>query len=128
MNQELLSKEQAISPNAIEEVSLELIAKMIKNHHDKVGNDQSHAFSIGKDEIEKILNQPGCSGIAFKEAITEEGVKTWIYAGVDAKGSDIIEVIAIDKSGKLDIQKGKFGIIPITCNEHPLPISLPSIW
>jgi hypothetical protein len=125
MNQELLTKVQVISQEIGEEVSLEMVAKMVKNHHDKMGAKESQVFSIAKSEVEKILNQPGCVSITFKEAINEEGDKTWVYAGFNAKGKCLVEVVAIDNKGKLDVQKGKFGVIPVIKATHEEPIILP---
>jgi hypothetical protein len=111
MNQELITKEQMISQEIGEEISLEQAAKMVKNHHDKMGAEASHAFSISKIEIEKILNQPGCMGITFKEAINEEGIKTLVFGGIDTKGNGILEIVTVDEMGKLDFEQGKIGVI-----------------
>jgi hypothetical protein len=121
MNQELITKEQMISQEIGEEISLEQAAKMVKNHHDKMGAEASHAFSISKEEIAMILNQPGCVGITFKEAINDEGVKTLVYGGVDFKGNGILEIVTVDEMGKLDFEQGKIGIIKATGGSNVLP-------
>jgi hypothetical protein len=91
------------------EISHELAAKMVKNHHDKYGVENSNSFLIGKDAIDMILSQPGCVGMCFSEAINEEGNKTLVYAGVDSNGKCIIELTSVDEKGKLAIIKGSLG-------------------
>ena len=49
-------------------------------------------MSFGGKIIEEILAQPGCVGIRFFDAINETGVKTLVYAGIDAKGKNILEI------------------------------------
>jgi hypothetical protein len=123
MNQELLTKEKTNSKEIGEEISLELAAKMVKNHHDKLGADESHTFNIGKDAIEMILSQSGCVGITFKEAINEDGLKTWVYGGIDSKGNSILEVVSVDEKGKLEFEKGKIGVIKASAGTPVLPHS-----
>ena len=52
MNKESLVKEQVNYQTAGEEITHELAAKMVKNHHDKYSYDESHSYTIGKNIIE----------------------------------------------------------------------------
>jgi len=83
-----------------EAISHELAAKMIKDFQDAHPN--ASAFnSIGRNIIEKILAQPGCVAMRFYNGINEVGRETLVYAGVDAKGKTIIEIVAVDEDGQL---------------------------
>jgi len=109
MNKESLVKVKLDYQNIGEEISQELGAKMIKNHHDKYSDQESHSYVIGKNIIEAILAQPGCVGIAFADAINEFGNKTLVYVGVDAKGNGLIELTAVNDHGKLAVTHGMIG-------------------
>jgi hypothetical protein len=109
MNKESLVKEQIDYKTAGEEISHELAAKMIKNHHDKHSYEESHSYTIGKNILEAILAQPGCVGITFRDAINEFGVKTLVYVGVDTKGNSILELTTVNDHGKLAVTHGMIG-------------------
>ena len=109
MNKELLVKEQTDFQNAGGEISHELAAKMVKDHHDKHTLCESHSYIIGKNIIELILSQPGCVGLRFFDALNEAGEKTLVYVGVDKKGKSIIELTSINDNGKLGVIKASIG-------------------
>jgi hypothetical protein len=109
MNKESLAKVKLDYENVGEEISQELGAKMIKNHHDKYSHQESHSYIIGKNIIEAILAQPGCVGIAFADAINESGNKTLVYVGLDAKGNGITELTTVNDHGKLAVTPGMIG-------------------
>ena len=48
MNKELLVKEQIDFQDVGEEISHELAAKMVKDHHDKYTLDESHSYYYWK--------------------------------------------------------------------------------
>ena len=103
MNKESLIKE-AIEYQAIgAEISHELAAKMVKDHHDKHNLDNSYSYIVGKDIINEVLSQPGCVGIRFFDALNESGSKTLVYVGIDAKGKSIMEVTTVNDNGKLTV-------------------------
>src|SRR5688572_18373456 len=88
-----------------EEINHELGAKMVKdfqdaNPHEEIGN------YIGREILEKILNQPDCMGIRFYNAINEKGRKTLVYVGVDSNDELISEYIGVNKAGELTKEKG----------------------
>ena len=51
MNKESLVKEQLDYQTIGEEITHELAAKMIKNHHDKHYYEESHSYTIGKTSL-----------------------------------------------------------------------------
>jgi hypothetical protein len=115
MNKESLVKGKINYQTAGEEISHELAAKMIKDHHDKYSYEESHSYTIGKNIIEAILAQPGCVGITFRDAINEFGVKTLVYVGVDSKGKSILELTTVNDLGKLAVTEGMIGdrLLPV---------------
>jgi hypothetical protein len=106
MNKELLVKAQVDFPAVGAQISHELAAKMVKNHHDVHSVDGSNSYYIGKNIIEQMLAQPGCVGIRFFDAINEIGQKTLVYVGIDAKGKSILEFTTVNDHGKLAVVEG----------------------
>lgn len=106
MNKELLVKSQVDFPAVGEQISHELAARMVKNHHDAHSVDESNSYYIGKNIIEQMLAQPGCAGIRFFDAINENGQKTLVYVGIDAKGKSIVEFSTVNNHGKLAVVEG----------------------
>ena len=87
----VIEQTRGYSPNVGEEISYEQGAKLIKNHYDQNPDDVVAQFT-GKNQIEKILAQPGCIGIRTFYAINEIGIRTLIFVGVDKDGNNIIEI------------------------------------
>ena len=106
MNKELLVKSQVDFPSIGEQISHELAAKMVKNHHDTHSIDDSNSYYIGRNIIDQMLAQPGCIGIRFFDAINEAGQKTLVYVGIDAKGKSILEYSTVNDQGKLAVVEG----------------------
>ncbi len=121
MNKELLIEETKNSVDINGEITLEMAAKMVKNHVDKAGEDEATIFTVDRAAIESILSQPGCAGLSFSEAINEDGAKVLVFGGLSAKGNVINEITSIDQSGKLCLQEGKFGTIVSLGGSHTLP-------
>lgn len=109
MNKESLVKEQIDFKAAGEEISHELAAKMIKDHHDKFSYEESYSYTIGRNIIEAILSQPGCVAITFRDAINEAGEKTLVYVGVDSKGNSLLEYTSVNEHGKIVVTPGMTG-------------------
>src|SRR5450631_811167 len=91
------------------EISHDLASKMVKDHHDKYTLEDSHSYIIGKNAIDMIISQPGCVGIRFFDALNEEGKKTLVYVGIDAKGKSIVEITTVNEEGRLNIIKASVG-------------------
>ncbi len=123
MNKELLIEETKSSVQINGEITLEMAAKMVKNHVDQAAEEEATIFTIDRAAIESILSQPGCAGLSFSEAINEEGAKVMVFGGLTAKGKVLNEITSIDQSGKLGQQKGKFGTIVSLGGSTALPTS-----
>ena len=61
--------------------------------------DGPRGFALGRIILEKILAQPGCTGIRFHHAINQEGQKTVVYIGMDANGNDILKHTIVTENG-----------------------------
>ena len=109
MNKESLVKEQLDYHAIGEEISQELGAKMIKNHHDKHEIGESKSYIIGRSIIDQILSQPGCVGLRIFDAINEEGNKTLVYVGIDSKGNNLLEFTSVNTHGKIVVTEGMIG-------------------
>jgi len=101
--------EQILVTNAGDEISLEKGAKMVKDHHDKLGESNSHQYVFGKSLLEKIIAQPGCEGIRMFDAVNENGVKSLVFVGVDKNGIEISEYPMVNENGKLNSVDGIVG-------------------
>lgn len=106
MIKELLVKSQVDFPAIGEQITHELAAKMVKNHHDTHSIDDSNSYYIGRNIIDQMLAQPGCVGIRFFDAINEAGKKTLVYVGIDSKGKSILEYSTVNDYGKLAVVEG----------------------
>ena len=106
MNKESLVLEQKDYAVIGAEISHEVAAKMIKNHHDKYGYENSSSFIIGKTAIQQLLDQPGCVGVRFAEAINEAGFKSLVYVGIDEKGNNIVEETSVNQHGDIAVTEG----------------------
>ena len=92
-----------------EQITHELAAKMVKDHHDKHTIDASYSYYIGKNIIDQLLAQPGCVGIRFFDALNELGNKTIAYVGIDSKGASILEYSSVNEHGKIATTEGMAG-------------------
>jgi hypothetical protein len=88
-----------------EEISHELAAQMVKDYQTANPTD-TKGYYIGRNIIEKILTQPGCAGLQFKNGYDEQGRKTLVYLGIDAFGNPIIEYSVVKSDGSFDVKKG----------------------
>lgn len=83
-----------------ENIGVELGTQMVKNY--QVANPTDvQAYTIGRNIIDQILQQPGCVGIKFYNAINELGEKTLVYVGVDQNGNAMVEQVSVEVSGKM---------------------------
>ncbi len=109
MNKESLVKIQDAYQAIGEEISYELGARMIKDHHDNNAIGDSKSYIIGKTIIDQILNQPGCVGLRIFDALNENGEKTLVYVGIDSKGKNLLEFTSVNTHGKIVVTEGMIG-------------------
>lgn len=66
-------------------------------------------YFIGRNILEKVLNQPGCIGISFRKALNEAGEEHLVYTGVDAEGKDILTYSVVTPVGDIEQHNGIVG-------------------
>lgn len=98
MQKELLTKKDVAAIG--EEISHELAVNFVSAYQQANPNDVA-GYTIGRNIIDQILAQPGCTGLRFYNALNEVGEKTLVYAGVDASGKDIIKMVVVEENGSL---------------------------
>lgn len=103
-NETLLHNEAVSQINVGEHIGFEKGAKMIKDYYDLKGENSCHF--VGKNILEKILNQPECVGINMYKALNDKGVQTYVFIGVDTTGKAILEYTAVNDNGDLTKQNG----------------------
>ena len=91
-----------------EEITHELGAQFIKDYQAAYPLDVQ-SYVIGKDIINQILAQPGCSGIRFYNAVNEFGQKTLVYAGLDADGKVMVNYPSVNNLGNITFESGIVG-------------------
>lgn len=60
-----------------------------------------NVFTIGKEVLQKILDQPGCQGIKIYNALNEKGENTLVYLGVDQSGEIITNACINSSNGEI---------------------------
>lgn len=88
-----------------EEIGQELGAQMISAYRTANPSDVT-SYYVGRNILEQILAQPGCSGMKFYNAYNEVGQKTLVYVGVNAEGNVMLNVSSINVAGELEKNKG----------------------
>lgn len=63
-------------------------------------------FFIGRNILEQILNQPGCTGITYRKGLNEAGEEHLVYTGVDADGNDILTYSVVTTAGDIQVENG----------------------
>lgn len=61
---------------------------------------------IGRDILEKILNQPDCVGISFRKGLNEAGEEHLVYTGIGKDGNDILTYTVVTPFGDVQLQNG----------------------
>jgi hypothetical protein len=88
-----------------EAIPNDLGAKMVKDFQDSNPRELIGHY-IGRNILDQILNQPGCVGIRFYNAINEVGKKTLVYVGIDENNSLITQYTYVSSTGQLIKEKG----------------------
>jgi hypothetical protein len=83
-----------------ENIGFEVGEEMVKTFYDK-HPEIAYANVMGREMIEKILNQPGCSGIAILPGYNKEMVRQSVLVGVDENFKPILSYNIVNASGEL---------------------------
>jgi hypothetical protein len=104
----LVKENPTLHPGIGEHIGFELGAKLVKDYYDAYGENTCHF--IGKNILEKILNQPNCIGVNIYKALNEAGDgQTYVLVGVDTNGKSILDYTAINTNGELSTMEGVVG-------------------
>ena len=101
----VIEQNRSFNPEVGEDIGYELGTKMIKRWHDQNPDDVLASFT-GRNILESILAQPGCTGIRMFNAINDLGVKQLVLVGVDKTGSNILEYTSVGDNGEIIKKKG----------------------
>ena len=99
------TKSSKFTENAGQNVGLEVGARMISSYR-KANPDEKTSYFVGRNIIEQILAQPGCTGIKFYNAYNEAGEKVLVYVGTGENGHPILQFAAINSTGELIYKNG----------------------
>lgn len=71
--------------------------------------DAVPGYFIGREILEKVLNQPDCVGITFRKALNDAGEEHLVYTGVNTDGKDILAYPVITPNGDIENHDGIVG-------------------
>lgn len=118
----VIEQNRSFTPEVGEDIGYELGSKMIKRWHDQNPDDVLASFT-GRNILESILAQPGCTGIRMFNAINDLGIKQLVLVGVDKNGNNILNFTTVGDNGELIKQKGIVAdrnvICPPSCGQSP---------
>lgn len=116
----VIEQNRSFAPEVGEDIGYELGAKMIQRWHKENPDDVLASFT-GRNIIENILAQPGCTGIRMFNAINDLGIKQLVLVGVDKDGNNILEYTTIGEDGDLIKNKGivadRSSLCPPSCGQ-----------
>lgn len=73
-------------------------AKQLTHSFQKRYPNEKKAFFVGKDKLQKILEQDGCIGFRIYNGYNdEESESNRVLVGVDEKGNDMIDGLILDR-------------------------------
>jgi hypothetical protein len=101
----VIEQNRSFEPTVGEDIGFELGAKMIKRWHDQNPDDVLATFT-GRNILESLLAQPGCTGIRMFNAINDLGIKQLVLVGVRKDGSNIITYTTTGDNGEIIKNKG----------------------
>jgi hypothetical protein len=87
-----------------EDIGYDLGVSMVKAFYDQTGEGNSQF--VGKNILNKLLEQPGCIGIRIYNAINEKGEKTFVLVGLDKDNNPLVKTSIVTPEGLLDTKQG----------------------
>jgi hypothetical protein len=101
----VIEQNRSFSAEVGEDIGYEEGAKMVQRWHQQNPDDVLASFT-GRNIIEQILAQPGCTGIRMFYGLNDLGIKQLVLVGADKDGKNILEYTTIGENGELIKQKG----------------------
>ena len=96
--------EKLLDETVGEHIGYDLGVKMVKDYFAKYG--EGGAQFVGKNILEKILNQPDCVGVNIYKGLNEIGNKTYVLVGMDKENQPILNYSAVEVSGEISQKEG----------------------
>lgn len=116
----VIEQNRSFLPEVGENIGYELGSKMIHRWYKENPDDVLASFA-GRNIIESILAQPGCTGIRMFNAINDLGIKQLVLVGADKDGKNILEYTTIGDNGEITKHKGivadRNTICPPSCGQ-----------
>ncbi len=88
-----------------ENIGLNAGEEMVKSFYDK-HPEIAYANVMGKEMLEKILNQPGCAGIAILPGYNDQLVRQSVLVGIDENYKPILSYNVVNATGELKNHNG----------------------
>lgn len=79
------------------QITLEEAKKLISNYQKKLRGDEVKALYVGKEALQKLLEQENCVGARIYFAETEEGKPELVFVGVTSEGKDLTSGIILER-------------------------------
>lgn len=79
------------------EVTLEEASKWTASYRSTIEEGDVIALFVGKDNLQKILEQEECMGIRFYFGIGDDGVKNLIAVGATRDENDMVDGIIMER-------------------------------
>ncbi|MCZ2299465.1 MAG: hypothetical protein LC134_08315 [Chitinophagales bacterium] len=116
----VIEQNRSFAPEVGEDIGYELGSKMIHRWFKENPDDVLASFA-GRNIIESILAQPGCTGIRIFNAINDLGIKNVVLVGADKEGANILNYTTIGDNGEITKHKGivadRVTICPPSCKQ-----------
>lgn len=86
---------QAVSHH---QISLEDAARLTFNYRSRKAPGQPHGGFFGKAALQRVLSQPGCTGIRFWFGVSEDSIRNLVMLGVNQYGMDMFHGALLEMS------------------------------
>lgn len=96
--------EKLLDETVGEHIGYDLGVKMVKDYFAKYG--EAGAQFVGRNILEKILDQPDCVGVNIYKGLNETGNKTYVLVGLDKENQPILNYSAVEVSGEISQKEG----------------------
>lgn len=96
--------EKLLDETVGEHIGYDLGVKMVKDYYTEYG--EGNAQFVGKNILEKILNQPECVGINIYKALNENKEKTYVLVGIDKNNNPILQNSSVSVNGVIESFEG----------------------
>lgn len=79
-------------------ISLEEAKKLTTNFQSKLKGDEVRAHYVGKEALQKLLDQENCIGVRIYYAETDDGKPELVLVGVTENGEDLTNGLLLERT------------------------------